>query len=139
MGDVTALSVFQPAAFDAAAVRQLLAQGYPVRAFVHRQDERAHALRRAGPEIFVGDMLDLRDLRNAMIDMQRAYFCAPMLPNHLHTGVAFAMKIVIGEHPRQIGSGASSYKRLGLRLDWLPSLADDGECGECLWIEHSRR
>lgn len=75
----------------AAVVRQLLAQAYPVRAFVHRADERAAALHKAGAELFVGDMLDLRDLRKAMLDVQRAYFCAPMLPNHLHAGVAFAV------------------------------------------------
>lgn len=74
-----------------AVATQLLAREYPVRAFVHRQDERAHALQQAGAEIFVGDMLDMRDLRKAMIDVQRAYFCAPMLPNHLHAGVLFAV------------------------------------------------
>ncbi len=51
-----------------AAVRQLLEKEYPVRAFVHRQDHRAEALKKAGAEVFVGDMLDLRDLRQALTD-----------------------------------------------------------------------
>ena len=74
-----------------AATLQLLAQGYPVRAFVRQADQRAHALRKAGDELFVGDMLDVRDLRRAMIDIQRAYYCAPMLPNLLYAGAAFAI------------------------------------------------
>ena len=74
-----------------AAVRQLLEKEYPVRAFVHRKDHRSEALEKAGAEVFIGDMLDLRDLRAALTDVQRAYFVAPVAPNYLHTGMAFAV------------------------------------------------
>ena len=39
----------------AAAVNELLAQGFPVRAFVRREDARSGELRQAGAEIFTGD------------------------------------------------------------------------------------
>ena len=64
-----------------AAVRQLLEKEYPVRAFVHRKDHRSLALEKAGAEVFVGDMLDVRDLRQALTDVQRAYFVAAWTPN----------------------------------------------------------
>ena len=68
----------------AAAVRDLLGRGFPVRAFVRRDDARAEKLRQAGAEIFVGDVLDMRDLRRSMIDVQRAYHVPPFAPNLLH-------------------------------------------------------
>ncbi|MGI9462403.1 MAG: NAD(P)H-binding protein, partial [Aestuariivirgaceae bacterium] len=34
---------------------QLLEKGYPVRAFVRREDHRSHQLAAAGAEIFIGD------------------------------------------------------------------------------------
>ena len=55
------------------AVLQLLEKGFPVRAFVRRNDARAAALERAGAEIFVGDGFDYRDLRKSMIGVERAY------------------------------------------------------------------
>ena len=44
-----------------AAALQFLREGFPVRAFVRRQDQRAERLRQAGAEIFVGGQLDMRD------------------------------------------------------------------------------
>ncbi len=74
-----------------AAVRQLLEKEYPVRAFVHRNDHRSEALAKAGADVFVGDMSDVRDLRQALTGVQRAYFVASIVPNILHTGMAFAV------------------------------------------------
>ena len=74
-----------------AVVRQLLEKEYPVRAFVHRQDQRSEALAKAGADVFVGDMLDLRHLRQALTDVQRAYFVFPVAPNILHANMAFAV------------------------------------------------
>ena len=48
---------------SAPAVLELLRKGFPVRAFVRREDSRSEVLRRAGAEIFVGDLFDHRDLR----------------------------------------------------------------------------
>lgn len=58
-------------------VMQLLKHGFPVRAFVHREDKRSIALKNAGAEIIVGDLFNMRDLRRAMQNVQRAYHCPP--------------------------------------------------------------
>jgi len=75
----------------APAVLELLRKGFPVRAFVRRQDARSEKLKLAGAEIFVGDLLDLNDLRRAMIDVQRAYHSPPVAANLLHGMMLFAL------------------------------------------------
>lgn len=70
---------------------QLLEKGYPVRAFVRRDDHRARLLKDAGAEIFLGNQYALDDMRTAMADVQRAYHCAPTEPNGLHFGSLFAV------------------------------------------------
>lgn len=72
-------------------VRQLLEKGIPVRVFVRRGDTRSERLRKAGAEIFVGDLYDMRDLRKALVHVQRAYYCAPFGPNLLHGSMLFAL------------------------------------------------
>jgi len=74
-----------------AAVLELLRKGFPVRAFVRRNDARSEALRKAGAEIFVGNLFDLRDLRSALVNVQRAYHCPPFAPNLLHGAMLFAL------------------------------------------------
>lgn len=75
----------------APAVLDLLRRGFPVRAFVRQDDARAAVLRKAGAEIFVGNLFDWRDLRRAMVDVQRAYHCPPYAPNLLHGSMLFAL------------------------------------------------
>ena len=77
----------------APAVLDLLKKGFPVRAFVRRDDARAEVLRKAGAEIFVGNLFDLRDLRQALVDVRRAYYCPPLSPNNLHGSVLFALAV----------------------------------------------
>lgn len=72
-------------------VLQLLKADYPVRAFVRRVDTRSMELERAGAEIFAGDLYDIRDLRRALADVQRALHCPPFSPNNLHDSVLFAI------------------------------------------------
>jgi len=74
-----------------AAVLDLLEKGFPVRAFVRRQDARSEKLRQAGAEIFAGDLFDLDDLRRALVDVQRAYHSPPVAPNLLHGMMLFAL------------------------------------------------
>jgi uncharacterized protein YbjT (DUF2867 family) len=57
-----------------------LAKGFPVRAFVRKDDERSKKLQSLGAEIFVGDVLDLRAVRRAFDGVKRAYFVYPMRP-----------------------------------------------------------
>lgn len=68
---------------------QLLEKGFPVRAFVHRLDERSARLHEAGAEIFQGDQYSISDMREAMVGVQRAYQCAPTAPNGLHYNAVF--------------------------------------------------
>ena len=72
-------------------VTELLAAGYPVRAFVRRRDARAAALEAAGAELFVGDIFDYSDVRRALDGVQRAYHCPPLAPNLLHNAAVFAL------------------------------------------------
>jgi NAD(P)H dehydrogenase (quinone) len=69
---------------------QLLASGYPVRAFVHRSDSRSAALQDKGAEIFVGSLNDVGEVRQSLEGVHRAYFCAPLLPGCLNASVIFA-------------------------------------------------
>jgi NAD(P)H dehydrogenase (quinone) len=57
-----------------ATIKQLLAQGYQVRALARRADERSTRLRQAGAEVVVGSLEDATDLRTAMAGVQRAYY-----------------------------------------------------------------
>ncbi|MFD1546172.1 NmrA family NAD(P)-binding protein [Nonomuraea guangzhouensis] len=61
-------------------VDMLLDQGHPVRAFVRQDDERAHALRQAGAEVFVGDLLNIADLTAALKGCRRIYFSMSLSP-----------------------------------------------------------
>ena len=73
------------------AVTELLKKGFPVRAIVRREDLRAQRLRQLGAEVFVGNIFDIRDLRNAMQGVQRAYHCPPFAPNLLNNTMLFAI------------------------------------------------
>jgi NAD(P)H dehydrogenase (quinone) len=72
-----------------ATALQLLAKGYPVRALVRRADARSERLRRAGAQIVVGSLEDIVDLRVALLDVQRAYFCPPLEPGTLRRATLF--------------------------------------------------
>lgn len=74
----------------AATIKQLLAQGFPVRALARRADERSVRLRQAGVEVVVGSLEDATDLRTAMAGVQRAYYCPPLEPGTLRRAALFA-------------------------------------------------
>jgi NAD(P)H dehydrogenase (quinone) len=67
----------------AATVAQLLAKGFTVRALARRADPRSDQLRKLGAEVVIGSLEDLKDLRAAMIGVQRAYYCPPLEPGTL--------------------------------------------------------
>src|SRR5215471_2840743 len=52
----------------------LLAKGHKVRALVHRDDERAEALRKLGAEVMQGDLTDLTAMHRAIEGCKRIYF-----------------------------------------------------------------
>jgi uncharacterized protein YbjT (DUF2867 family) len=56
----------------------LLARGVPVRAFVHRLDERSDRLRALGAELFEGDFLDIASIQRAVRGVSSIYFAYPV-------------------------------------------------------------
>lgn len=78
----------------APVVEQLIDRGYPVRALVHRIDERSNRLSELGAEVVQGDFLDLYSLETAMKGVKRVYFCYPPADKLLEatTNIAIAAK-----------------------------------------------
>jgi len=72
-------------------VAELLNAGYPVRAMVHREDNRSAQLRGQGAEIVVAEMTDVGRIADALIDVERAYYCPPFDPYMIQGAVAFAV------------------------------------------------
>jgi uncharacterized protein YbjT (DUF2867 family) len=74
-----------------AVVRQLLEQGWPVRALVHRRDARSERLDRLGAETVVADLYDPGRILAAMAGTKRAYYCPPIQPYMVQSALAFAV------------------------------------------------
>ncbi len=72
-------------------VAELLRAGYPVRALVHREDDRSVRLKAQGAEIAVADLSDVEHVADALEDVQRAYYCPPFDPYMIQGAVAFAV------------------------------------------------
>jgi len=70
--------------------RSLSELGLPVRALVHRLDERSAELRELGVEVVEGDLLDRRSVREAMTGIQRSYFVYPVQDGLLDATAIFA-------------------------------------------------
>src|SRR5262249_59271521 len=58
----------------------LLDRGLPVRAMVHREDDRAAALRDAGAEVVVGDLLEPADVYRVVSGCRRGLLCVVVSP-----------------------------------------------------------
>src|SRR5882724_3314509 len=69
----------------------LLKRGIPVRAFVHKIDERSDQLRALGAEIFEGDFLDVRSVRRAVHGTSSVYFAYPVQDGLLDATAAMAV------------------------------------------------
>ncbi len=70
---------------------QLLASGYPVRAYVRRENQRSARLKAAGAEIAIGDLADPQALLDAMRGVQRGFFLPPIDPYMIQSASAFAV------------------------------------------------
>jgi uncharacterized protein YbjT (DUF2867 family) len=70
--------------------RLLLERGLPVRAMVRREDDRAAALRAAGAEVVVGDLLEPADVHRIVSGCQRVYFGMSVSPGYLEATVTMA-------------------------------------------------
>jgi uncharacterized protein YbjT (DUF2867 family) len=68
----------------------LLERGLPVRAMVRREDERAAALRAAGAEVVVGDLLEPADVYRVVSGSRRIYFGMSVSSGYLEATVTMA-------------------------------------------------
>lgn len=72
-------------------VTALRQREFPVRAFVHHEDERAQALRALGAEVVVGDLLHPADVYRAMEGCKRVLFNLSVSPAYLEASIIAAM------------------------------------------------
>src|SRR6185312_6220571 len=72
-------------------IAELLNAKYPVRAIVHREDNRSAQLKAQGAEVAVAEMTDVERIADALKDVQRAYYCPPFDPYTIQGAVAFAV------------------------------------------------
>src|SRR5258707_2174490 len=68
----------------------LLERGLPVRAMVRREDDRAAALRAAGAEVVVGDLLEPADVYRVVSGCRRVYFSMSVSAGYLEATVIMA-------------------------------------------------
>src|SRR3954464_10832783 len=68
----------------------LLERGLPVRALVRREDDRVAALRAAGAEVVVGDLLEPADVSRVVRGCRRGYFGMSVSPGYLEATVTMA-------------------------------------------------
>src|SRR4051794_6259636 len=68
----------------------LLERGLPVRAMVRREDDRAAALRSAGAEVVVGDLLEPTDVFRIVNGCRRVYFGMSVSAAYLEATVTMA-------------------------------------------------
>src|SRR5580693_8373172 len=68
----------------------LLERGLPVRALVRREDDRAAALRAAGAEVVIGDLLEPADVLRVVRGCRRVYFGMSVSPAYLEASVTMA-------------------------------------------------
>ncbi len=107
-----------------ALVRQLAPDPQiQVRAMVRSIDHRSEALRSLGVEVVVGNLDDIRDVRAAMHDVQRAYFVAGFSTNSLDhaLNVAVAASEARLEHVVALGQwlSSASHPSTATRRTWL--------------------
>src|SRR5258708_36128691 len=78
----------------------LLDRGLPVRAMVRREDDRAAALRAAGAEVVVGDLLEPADVYRVVNGCRRIYFGMSVSAGYLEATVT------MGAVAREVGGDA---------------------------------
>src|SRR5262252_5982772 len=70
--------------------RLLLERGLPVRALVRREDDRAAALRAAGADVVVGDLLEPGDVYRVVSGCRHVYFGMSVSASYLEASVTMA-------------------------------------------------
>lgn len=65
------------------AAVQLLNEGYPIRILVRSRSEKVKQLESLGAEVMIGDITNYNDLKTALSEMKRVYYCHPFIPHLL--------------------------------------------------------
>ncbi|HZE33891.1 MAG TPA: NAD(P)H-binding protein [Actinoallomurus sp.] len=73
-----------------AVVGPLIDHGRPVRAMVHREDERADHLRALGAEVVAGDLTNPADVARALDGARRMFFSMSVAPSYLEAAATVA-------------------------------------------------
>ena len=73
----------------------LLDRGLAVRAMVRREDDRAAALRAAGAEVVVGDLLEPADVYRVVSGCRRVYFGMSVSAAYLESTVTMAAGVCV--------------------------------------------
>jgi NAD(P)-dependent dehydrogenase (short-subunit alcohol dehydrogenase family) len=108
--------------------RLLLERGQAVRAFVHRDDERAARLRTLGAEVVTGDLREITSVLPAVRGVRRAFFTYQVTGGLLDAAGAFAAAA------RQEGCNGSSRCRSWPHRRMLPLPG----CGSTGWRSRFR-
>jgi uncharacterized protein YbjT (DUF2867 family) len=82
-------------------VELLLDDGRTVRAMVHRDDERATALRDLGAEVAVGDLTNPQDVANVMAGIDRVFFNMSVSPDYL-TATSIVCAVALQAAPVEV-------------------------------------
>src|SRR5580693_321779 len=111
-------------------VQWLRQRDLPVRALVHRIDERSERLQEIGVDILAGDLLDPHFVHKALPGIKRAYFTFPVNDGLLEASTIFARAareagtdLVVNMSQLQDTAEAPSFRNLQHRLadhifDW---------------------
>jgi uncharacterized protein YbjT (DUF2867 family) len=104
-------------------IAELLNAKYPVRAIVHREDNRSAQLKAQGAEVAVAEMTDVERIADALKDVQRAYYCPPFDPYMIQGAVAFAVAARESRLEQIVGLtqwlSSPSHPALMTRQHWL--------------------
>ncbi len=104
-------------------VSELLKAGYLVRAIVHREDGRSARLKSQGAEIVAAEMSDIERVVDALVDVQRAYYCPPIDPYAIQGAVGFAIAAKEARLEHIVGLtqwlASPSHPSLMTRQSWL--------------------
>lgn len=104
-------------------VAELLKAGYPVRAMVHREDQRSARLKAQRAEVAVANLSDAERVADALKDVQRAYFCPPYDPYMIQGAVSFAVAAKEAKLEQVVGLSqwlaSPSHPALLTRQTWL--------------------
>jgi uncharacterized protein YbjT (DUF2867 family) len=102
---------------------ELLKAGFPVRAMVHREDGRSARLKMLGAQIAVAEMSDVERVADALVGVQRAYYCPPIDPYAIQGAVAFAIAAKEARLEHIVGltqwTASPSHPSLMSRQSWL--------------------